>query len=240
VRNLLIIALLMAAGGSVAAEEIPLPRPRPALPAAPSACQLRLAEVAEFQALPSILGRGECGAQDAVKLEAVRLPGQNRVAVNPPAMLNCRMAESVAHWTRDAAVPALARLGALRQIENYDSYDCRGRNRVVGAKVSEHGKGNALDVRGFKLADGRVIGPTDVNVAKGVREALKTASCARFTTVLGPGSDGYHESHVHFDLAERRNGYRLCHWEVREPGDIVASISASVPLPRPRPVLLRR
>jgi Extensin-like protein C-terminus len=72
--------------------------------------------------------------------------------------------------------------------------------------------------------------------------------------VLGPGSDGYHEEHVHLDLAERRNGYKLCQWELREPppleaksappveeageqGEQTAGIAADeVPLPRPRPL----
>jgi hypothetical protein len=35
--------------------------------------------------------------------------------------------------------------------------------------------------------------------------------------VLGPGSDGYHEEHIHLDQAERRNGFRICQWDVREP-----------------------
>ncbi len=49
--------------------------------------------------------------------------------------------------------------------------------------------------------------------------------------MLGPGSDGYHENHVHVDLAERTRGYRMCQWEVREPAAV-----ASVPLPLPRPL----
>ena len=36
-------------------------------------------------------------------------------------------------------------------------------------------------------------------------------------TVLGPGSDGYHEEHIHLDLAERRNNYKVCQWDVRVP-----------------------
>jgi hypothetical protein len=49
-------------------------------------------------------------------------------------------------------------------------------------------------------------------------------------TVLGPGSDGYHEHHIHVDLAERRGNYRMCQWDVREPPVLV-----QVPLPVPRP-----
>jgi hypothetical protein len=250
VRHLLVIVLLLAPGGAIAAEQVPLPRPRP-IPAAvtpgeaakvpaPSACRLRLAQIARFEPLPPIEGPGECGAYDAVKLQAILLADKTSVTVNPPATLNCPMAEAIAHWARDAVVPTMAKLGALREIENYDSYDCRGRNRVVGAKISEHGKGNALDVRAFKLAGGRVIRPTDVKVAKPLRQTLKAASCARFTTVLGPGSDGYHEAHIHLDLARRRGGYRLCHWQIYEPIETVASVPAVVPLPRPRPSALRR
>ena len=73
---------------------------------------------------------------------------------------------------------------------------------------------------------------TDPHVSKDFRERLRKSTCARFHTVLGPGSDGYHENHVHVDLAERRGGYRMCQWDVREPGEEVA---AAVPLPLPRP-----
>ena len=61
-------------------------------------------------------------------------------------------------------------------------------------------------------------------------ERLRTATCSRFTTVLGPGSDGYHENHIHMDLAERTRGYRMCQWDVLEP-----SVLVNVPLPVPRP-----
>ncbi len=129
----------------------------------------------------------------------------------------------------------LAALGAkLREIETFDDYECRGRNRVAGAKLSEHGKGDALDVRGFALDDGRLVAPTDVTVAKDVRLALRESACARFTTVLGPGSDGYHEAHIHLDLEARNHGYRICEWDVREPTPQLAQI----PLPRPRPAIV--
>jgi hypothetical protein len=72
---------------------------------------------------------------------------------------------------------------------------------------------------------------TDPHVAREFREGLKTRTCARFNTVLGPGSDGYHEDHVHVDLAQRHSGYRMCQWDVREP----APAADAIPLPRPRP-----
>ena len=71
------------------------------------------------------------------------------------------------------------------------------------------------------------------------REKFRASACARFTTVLGPGSDGYHENHIHLDLAVRNSGYRFCQWDVRSPelasSGATGSIARAVPLPPPRP-----
>ncbi len=251
-RFLSALIVLAALCNVAAAQTVPLPRPRPAeaglqtpapppeQPAPPSACRLRLtAELAVAPSLPALEGPGECAVEDAVHLEAVLLPDRTRVAVTPPAIVRCSFAEAIVQWVREDMAPAVRSLGAgLRGIDNYASYDCRGRNRVVGAKLSEHGKANALDVRSVKLADGTVVRLTDPQVDKELREHLRKLACARFSTVLGPGSDGYHEDHVHVDLAERRGGYRMCEWDVREPGAELAAVA--VPLPRPRPTAAAR
>ncbi len=235
--------------------------PAAAVPATPSACQVRLAKIAVFQPLPTLVGPGECGAVDAVHLDAVILPDQSKVAVTPAGILRCPMAEELAHWVREDVAPTATKLGSpLRVLDNFDSYECRGRNRVRGATLSEHGRADAIDVRLFKLADGRSLTLTDVNVDMAWRETIKASVCARFSTVLGPGSDGNHEEHIHLDLAERRNNYKVCEWDVREPpppavaqaedaappaeaaatpdDDDTAPIPLDmVPLPRPRPKL---
>ncbi len=228
-------------------------------PATPSACQLRLAKIAVFQPLPVLVGPGDCGASDAVLMDAVILPDQSKVAVAPPATMRCVMAEQVAHWVSDDVAPSLKDQPPLRGLDNFDSYSCRGRNNIRAAQLSEHGRADALDVRDFKLADGRELGLTDVNVDKGWRDGIRESACARFSTVLGPGSDGYHEEHIHLDLADRHNGYKLCEWDVRVPPPPAQSQAAApsgatqngssaplqteiapipvdeVPLPRPRP-----
>jgi len=171
-----------------------------------------------FKPLPTVVGPGECGAMDAVLLESVILLDEGKVTLAPAATLRCTMAEQMALWLREDVAPAAAIAGAqTRALEDYDSYECRGRNGVRGATLSEHGLANALDVRGFKLANGKTVELTDVNVAKDWRERLRASACARFHTVLGPGSDGNHEEHIHLDLAERHNGYKICEWDVREP-----------------------
>ncbi len=249
-KGLVAIALLFCATGLAAAGDASLPESgwtaaAPSVPPAPSVCQLRLEKIAVFKPIPVLAGPGECGAADAVLLERVILPDQAKVAIAPPATLRCAMAEEVALWLREDVAPAALKLGApLRGLDNFDSYECRSRNRVHGATLSEHGRANALDVRALRLANGAVIGLTDVNVAKYWREALRASTCARFSTVLGPGSDGSHEQHIHVDLAERRGGYKMCEWDVREPvketaakdEQNAAKFTEPVPLPRPRPV----
>jgi len=224
--------------------------------ATPSACQIGLGKVAEFKPLPVLVGAGECGATDAVLMASVILPDQSKVVVSPPATLRCPMAEQLAEWVREDVAPSMKKFGPLlRVLDNFDSYSCRGRNNVRAAQLSEHGKANAIDVRDFGLADGREFGLTDVHVDKDWRDAIRLSACARFSTVLGPGSDGYHEEHIHLDLAERRNNYKICQWNVRVPpppagaqaktppadsavpqGDDEPAIPiGEVPLPRPRP-----
>lgn len=213
-------------------------------PPPPSACQTELAKVAVFKPLGKLVGAGECGAPDAVLLDAVILPDQTKVAVSPPATLRCTMAVAVAGWVRDDVAPASMQLGSPpRSLIEIGSYGCRGRDNVRGATLSEHGLANALDVRAFKLANGKTLVLVDPNAPKDWREAVRAGACARFATVLGPGSDAEHGEHVHIDLEERRNNYKICEWDVRVPlvvqakGETPAAIPIDeVPLPRPRPV----
>ncbi len=245
--------------GSLHELAIPLPRPRPPeaspapagaangtagtekvgeaegpsqQPSEPSACRTALTEeIAIAPSIPAIHGPGGCGGEDLVRLEAIILPDKHRVAVKPPAILRCPMALAVAGWVRTDVAPLAASLGSeTSDLDNFDSFECRGRNRVQGAKLSEHGRANALDVRGFALANGQSIWLTDRTVPRGLREDLLHSACARFTTVLGPDSDWYHEDHIHLDLMERRNGYRICQWDVLDP---LPKIAPLLPAPRP-------
>ena len=229
-------------GPPVAAEKPPLPPapPKPAEQAAPvpppspqpSACRLALTDaIAIAPSIPDIHGPGGCGGEDLVRLEAIVLTDKRQVAVKPAAILRCAMASEIAGWIRTDIAPLTQTLGStISDLDNFDSFECRGRNRVVGAKLSEHGRANALDVRAFKLANGRSIALTDRTVPREVRETVLHSVCARFTTVLGPGSDGYHEDHIHLDLMERHNNYRICQWNVWDPLPQVAPL-----LPAARP-----
>ncbi|HEV7600705.1 MAG TPA: extensin family protein [Bradyrhizobium sp.] len=243
---------------AVAFAAVPLPKPRPAeapaiedglaeskpeaaekpaaeqaaAPKPPSACRLALTEaIAIAPSIAAVSGPGGCGGDDLVRLEAVVLADKKQVAVKPAAILRCTMAAAVADWIRSDMAPFAQRLGrSLSDLDNFASFECRGRNRVLGAKMSEHGRANALDLRALKFADGGSLSLTDRSVAREQREAVLRSVCARFTTVLGPGSDWYHEDHIHLDLAERRGGYRICQWNVY---DSLPAIAPLLPAERP-------
>lgn len=256
-----ILSLAGLGGGIAVAEDIPLPRPRPPIWAEPrsfaeaagpdfnsadvtsepSDCRLRLETVAAIEPVPRLIGPGACGGGDMVRLDAAWLPDRTRIEMKPAPVVRCEMAELLTAWVRDEAAPRTSTLGSpLTAVNTYDDFECRGRNRVPGAILSEHGKGNAVDVRALKLGDGRMILLTDMTVPKDFREGLRASACQRFTTVLGPGADSHHDSHIHLDMVERSQGYRICRWDVREPPKPEPpkpTEVASVPLPMPRPVI---
>jgi hypothetical protein len=224
--------------GPPAAEKQPPAEPpksaEQATPAAPtqSACRLALTEaIAIAPSIPDIHGAGGCGGEDLVRLEAIVLPDKRQVSMKPAAILRCAMATAIADWVRTDIAPLAQGLGSeIGILDNFDSFDCRGRNRVVGAQLSEHGRANALDVRAFTLANGHSISLTDRTVPRDLRETVLHSVCARFATVLGPGSDWYHEDHIHLDLMERRSNYRICQWNVWDPLPLTAPL-----LPAERP-----
>jgi hypothetical protein len=215
-----------------AESEKPAEQAAPAAPPPPSACRLALTEeIAIAPSIPDIHGPGDCGGEDLVRLEAVVLPDKRRVSVKPAAILRCPMASAMAEWIRSDMAPLAASLGSvISDLDNFDSFECRGRNRAVGGKLSEHGHANALDVRALKLANGQSLSLTDRTVSRSFREGVLHSMCARFSTVLGPGSDGYHEDHIHLDLMERRNNYKICQWNVWDP---LPQIAPLLPAERP-------
>jgi hypothetical protein len=255
VRTLIASVLLAIFGGGLAAaEDVPLPRPRPTfwaephsfreaagpnfnsaeVTANPTPCDYRIAKFAVIAPIPRLIGPGQCGGRDMVSLEAVWLTDGAHVEIKPAPVLTCEMAGTFATWLREDVAPRLTKLASeLHSVENYDDYECRTRNRVIGAKPSNHGNGIAIDVRSFTLADGRVLGLTDVTAPKDLRLFLRASACQRFTTVLGPGAP-YHDGHIHLDTDQRYHGYRICQWDVREPPPVELA-SVRVPLPVPRP-----
>jgi hypothetical protein len=203
-----------------AEEPVPEAAAPPLAPPAPGAGACRAAlDSGRLVAVsvPSVIGVGGCGIAAPLRLQGIILADGRKVSVEPAALMRCSLASALADWVREDLAPLVEKSGAkLDRIEDADSYDCRGRNRVAGAKLSEHGKGDAFDIRALVAHGGAGFAATDRGPAGvSLRQAIKESACTRFMTVLGPGSDGYHESHIHVDLEERRNGSHYCRWETR-------------------------
>lgn len=135
--------------------------------------------------------------------EPVRVTSVGGVRLNPAATINCKTAGALKTWIQQAMQPAFGNRDVV-ELRIAASYVCRPRNNIKGNKISEHGRGNAVDVGAFIFADGKEwTVARDYN--KQIRKAHKNA-CGIFGTTLGPGSDGYHEDHLHFDTASYRSG----------------------------------
>lgn len=141
-----------------------------------------------------------CGVENPVAVTSVA-----GVRLSQTATVDCSIAKALNSWVDEVAQPAFD--GKLVELQIAAHYICRSRNNVRGAKISEHGKGRAIDISAFILSNGKVL-----TVARDYNRLLRRiykAGCNYFMTTLGPGSDGYHEDHFHFDTSARKGG-RYC------------------------------
>jgi hypothetical protein len=161
---------------------------------------------------------------------ARRMPvTQVKAAVSPPATLACPIVSALDKWVSESVQPAALRWfnQPVVEIKQISSYSCRG--MVGGSGVSEHSYGNALDIAGFILADGRkVLVKTGWNGApeeSGFLHDVQGAACSVFSTVLAPGYNVYHYDHIHVDLMRRASGRTPCRPNPI-PGEVAAAKQA--------------
>lgn len=189
-----------------------MPAPQPVMPASEASCRAALRRAgASFREVPRIEGGGNCGIAWPIKLSGVG----GGVSVNETVM-NCQIALAFTQWVRGDLVPAsrVRYLSGVKKVELMGGYSCRRMNSRSSNPWSEHARGNAVDIGTIVLNNGKEI---DVRKKgffafreKGLLKAVRSDSCERFSTVLGPGSDKDHWDHFHFDLRERKSGYRHC------------------------------
>lgn len=146
-----------------------------------------------------------CGVANAVRVSSV-----SGVRLSTKSTMDCGTARALKTWVDGSAKPALSgKGGGLREIKVAAHYACRRRNNAKTGKISEHGKGRAIDISGFRLANG-----SDITVLKGwnaraTSKALRRMhkdACGPFGTVLGPKANKFHLDHFHFDTARYRSG----------------------------------
>jgi hypothetical protein len=179
----------------------------PPSPAAGATCHAVLARLGVDAAALAPVNEGRCGIAKPVAIASL---GGGVADLTAKAITECALAERLASWMNDTVQPqARAILGSkVTGLRVAASYHCRTRNGVAGAKLSEHGRGNAIDISAFKI-DGRgwiEVGGAHRQAEARFLDTIRGAACGPFTTVLGPGADAHHSDHFHLDLAARNKG----------------------------------
>ncbi len=125
---------------------------------------------------------GGCGTASPVQLMAL---GKNpQVVISPPAVVTCDMVAALHGWLQKDIQPSARKLlgSPIVKIENMSSYSCRNAYGRAKTRLSEHGRANALDIRGFLTASGQGAdlladwGPTMRDARAGELAAAKAAA----------------------------------------------------------------
>ena len=190
-----------------------MPETMGGMPASEKACRQRLQKLGvTFRDVPRIARGRSCGIEWPVELSGL----SGGIQIRPAAQVNCQITEAFARWVKAELVPStrMRYLSGVSAIHQMSSYSCRTMNSQRGAAMSEHAKGNAIDVGKIVLKNGKAIAIEKKGFfafrEKGLLKAVRGDSCKYFSTVLGPGSDRFHKDHFHFDLRARKSGYRHC------------------------------
>ena len=160
--------------------------------------------------VPRVTGRLRgCGIANPVQITEI-----SGVRLSTASTMNCDTARALKSWIETGLKPSVKKLGGgADTIKVSAHYSCRTRNNKRGAKLSEHGKGNAIDISAITLKNGAtmtVLSGWNEKVQKKPLRQMHAAACGPFTTVLGPNADRYHKDHFHFDVASHRGGGKYC------------------------------
>jgi hypothetical protein len=173
----------------------------------PAQCRAAIAKAgADFTPLADRHESNGCGWSDAVRLSAI---GHARLA--SPVTLTCPLAASLVLFHRHVLEPAAeSSFGTpVRVVDHVGSYACRNVYHRDQAPLSRHAQADAIDVTGWRLADGR-----RVTVAKGwsapgeagFLHALQADGCRYFGAFLGPDYNAAHRTHFHL----QGRGFGFC------------------------------
>lgn len=178
------------------------------------ACRTQLKRLGVvFQEHESINDGGVCRIDHPMTVSGF---SSGRIKLKPSATLNCQMTLAFARWVKGDLSPStrLRYLSGINIIHQASSYSCRTMSNQRGRSMSEHAKGNALDISKITLNNGREIKVQKPGFfafrQRGLLNSVRSDACGYFTTVLGPGYDIFHRDHFHFDLMQRRSGRRSC------------------------------
>lgn len=206
-----LVALLSACARPPAPPPVVVPLPMVIDPE--TACLNELTDLrVSFQPLGTFGETQEgCGIANPVKISA------GSVAWNRPGVVTCSMARTITRFETEVMQPAaMARFGqAVKKVHHAGTYDCRVRRnnstKVAaslggsrGGRLSEHAKGQAIDITAFELTDGTMVSVKKDwrggNAKSGFLQDVARASCRSFNVVLTPNHDSLHQDHLHLDI----------------------------------------
>ncbi|WP_270726726.1 extensin-like domain-containing protein [Shimia sp. Alg240-R146] len=145
-----------------------------------------------------------------IKSGAIKVYQVSDVSLSTPAVMTCDTAFALQRWVDEGVADAVKHFGGgVAKLKVAAGYSCRTRNNRKGGKISEHGKGKAIDISALYTKSGEEISVLN-DWGKGskgrmLREMHRSA-CGPFGTVLGPNADRHHRDHFHFDVARHRGG----------------------------------
>src|SRR5262249_20641807 len=128
--------------------------PEADIAAAREECTRLLSHTGDSIEISKPIRNGQCGTPAPVILK--RVAG---VEVNPPAVVNCRLAAKLHEWIKATVQPMAQELlgTSIKAITNASAYVCRQRIGTSAEKLSEHSFANALDISAFVTLDGGSI-----------------------------------------------------------------------------------
>lgn len=144
-----------------------------------------------------------CVVQTAVRVRRIE------AALNHPATMSCRFADRLNEFEREIVQPAArSEFGErVSRIDHFGAYACRANTGVRG-RFSEHAFGRAIDISGFRLADGTMISVKNDWSTSGPKRRflyrVARGACEYFSVVLTPDSNADHYNHFHLDIGPGR------------------------------------
>ncbi|WP_458377829.1 extensin-like domain-containing protein [Pseudomonas fluorescens] len=137
--------------------------------------------------------------------DTLRVQGGD-VALSSSFLASCRLAVSFALFEHHALQPAAQAVygQAVTRVDHLGSFACRNVYGRENGRLSQHASANALDIAGFRLADGRAISvlkdwPKDNQDARFLRQ-VRDGACDVFSVVLSPDYNSAHRNHFHVDV----------------------------------------
>lgn len=148
---------------------------------------------------------------DCPLTDVLRVQG-SEVALSSSFLASCPLAVAYALFEIHTLQPAAQAVFGQRvtRVDHLGSFACRNVYGRSDGRLSQHATANALDIAGFRLADGQRI-----NLLRDWKDSgdkgrflrqVRDGACKDFNTVLGPDYNAAHQNHFHLDMGR----WRVC------------------------------